>query len=302
MKFSTLLTGNEFFLKDHVIFDQKILPASAYLEMARAAAEIAGERPVSKLKNVFFAQPITLAGGPDPDVSILLNPNEDKINFEITSSGAVNAQGTAVFGDDENAESDFIDLQSILDRCNRSVDGQECYQLFDNRGIKYGESFRAIKQLSHSANEGIARLELPATLSHAFREFVLHPALLDAALQTIFSFRDDAETDTAYLPVAVGEVDVIGELPETCYAYIVKAGENRSALKSFNILIADDDGRVRLKIKDFAVKAFQSTAVDENSERNEPQDDAELLNILQEIERGTLKIDAAEMFLDKIYA
>jgi len=303
-KFSTRLTGNEFFMKDHVIFGQKVLPGSAYLEMARAAGEIAGERKVFKLKNVFFATPVSLAHDAGPvDISIILNANEDQLEFEVTGS-AVHAQGAVVFGNGEPA-TEFIDLQSILDRSSQSLDGEECYALFDGRGISYGETFRAIRQLRYNEKEGLARLELPPTAGHSFSDFVLHPSLLDAAFQTILTFRDDAQPDTAYLPVAVGEIQIVDDLPESCYAHIVRNNETRrsqSSLKAFNILIADDTGRVRLKIMDFAVKAFRLTVSEDEVEDSEPHDTADILNILQEIENGRLKVDAAEKFLDEIYA
>ncbi|HEU4770012.1 MAG TPA: hypothetical protein VFS77_21780, partial [Pyrinomonadaceae bacterium] len=76
----------------------------------------------------------------------------------------------------------------------------------------------------------------------------------------------------------------------------------QTSFKTFNILIADDTGRVRVKIKDFAVKAFPITVTEDQSEASEPHDTADLLNILQEIERGTLRVDDAEKFLDEIYA
>ncbi|WP_155985327.1 ketoacyl-synthetase C-terminal extension domain-containing protein, partial [Paenibacillus maysiensis] len=41
-RYSTSLTGQEFFLADHVVKGQRVLPGVAYLEMARAAVELAG--------------------------------------------------------------------------------------------------------------------------------------------------------------------------------------------------------------------------------------------------------------------
>src|SRR5205814_10286080 len=54
-RYSSTFTGEEFFLRDHEVVvsgkrSQKILPAVAYLEMARAAVEQAsGEKPESSI-------------------------------------------------------------------------------------------------------------------------------------------------------------------------------------------------------------------------------------------------------------
>ncbi|MFX9127653.1 hypothetical protein ABTN71_19915, partial [Acinetobacter baumannii] len=38
-RFSSRFSGEEFFLKDHVVGGQRVLPGVAYLELARAAVE-----------------------------------------------------------------------------------------------------------------------------------------------------------------------------------------------------------------------------------------------------------------------
>src|SRR5436190_1503955 len=60
-RYSSTLTGDEFFLADHRVKGQKVLPGVAYLEMARAAVEQAWPRPdsvVLELHNTVWAQPI----------------------------------------------------------------------------------------------------------------------------------------------------------------------------------------------------------------------------------------------------
>ncbi|HYJ84996.1 MAG TPA: polyketide synthase dehydratase domain-containing protein, partial [Pyrinomonadaceae bacterium] len=320
-RFATRLTGKEFFLTDHVIFEQKILPGAAYLEMARAAGAIAGERKVSKLKNVFFAKPIRLDEGSDVvNVSVNLSPNQESLNFEITSSvveelDVVNAQGTIVFEGEVSAQHvpESIDLESITQRCTQSLQGEECYRLFENGGVKYGASFRAIKLLHYGESEGLAQLELPPSLSQAFSKFVLHPSLVDAALQTVIAFKGEAEAGSAYLPIAVGEVELLDDLPERCYAHVLRtdgAKASASQLKKFNILIADEAGQVLIKITDFAVKAFRLPIAEaESGARQSHMNDTsprttsvDLLNILREIESGALNADDAERALEEIYA
>ena len=320
-KFITRLTGREFFLADHIVFEQRMLPGVAYLEMARAAGSIAGERRVSKLKNVFLAQPISFTEASSPlDVTVRLYQEQEKLSFEISSCGAeafdvVHAQGTIIHEVETPAPAnpEFIDLEAIRQRCPSSLEGAACYRLFESGGVKYGTSFRALTLLHYSKAEGLAHLELPSVMSKDFVEFVLHPSLIDAALQAIVAFKDIEGEETAFLPVALGEIELIYDLPETCYAHVLPANSSQSSashLKKFNILIADDEGRVRIKIKDFAVRALRlsdrnAVRADKGSEAYEPAgaevSGDDLLNILREIESGTLKADEAERLLDGIY-
>jgi polyketide synthase PksN len=67
--FSTTFTGKEFFLADHRVNRQRVLPGAAYLEMARAAiAQSVGAlqdaKTIIRLKNTVWARPIVVGEVP----------------------------------------------------------------------------------------------------------------------------------------------------------------------------------------------------------------------------------------------
>ena len=58
-RFTSSFTGEEFFLRDHVVQGERVLPGAAQLELARAAAaRAAGVNGTDglRLENVVFAQ------------------------------------------------------------------------------------------------------------------------------------------------------------------------------------------------------------------------------------------------------
>jgi polyketide synthase PksN len=76
-RYSSRFTGDEFFLADHVVLGERMLPGVVYLEIARAAIEHGAGRelqpetgqaypvaPPMELKNVVWAQPLTVSGEP----------------------------------------------------------------------------------------------------------------------------------------------------------------------------------------------------------------------------------------------
>jgi 3-oxoacyl-(acyl-carrier-protein) synthase/acyl carrier protein len=68
-RFSSVFTGQEFFLADHVINGQRILPGVAYLEMARKAAEqsysgFTEGQTFIQLKNVVWITPVVVEDKP----------------------------------------------------------------------------------------------------------------------------------------------------------------------------------------------------------------------------------------------
>ena len=92
-RFSSRFDGGEFFLRDHVIKDERVLPGVAYLEMARAAVlAAAGEEARGRaicLANVVWVRRFALgqaARAGAREVAIELAPSEDgAIAFEILS-------------------------------------------------------------------------------------------------------------------------------------------------------------------------------------------------------------------------
>ncbi|HEX8620287.1 MAG TPA: beta-ketoacyl synthase N-terminal-like domain-containing protein, partial [Thermoanaerobaculia bacterium] len=108
-RFRATFRGDEFFLTDHQVAvaggaAQKVLPAVAQLEMARAAIEQAlpadTERAPLELRNIVWAEPIVVTG--ETQIQIALAANEDgSVDYEIYSAGedddTIHSQGHAVF-------------------------------------------------------------------------------------------------------------------------------------------------------------------------------------------------------------
>ena len=76
--FKSTLTGNEFYLADHIVGGQKILPGVVYLEMALAAGNLAlPGKKVSGLQDVIWAQPLIVEDA-TVAVNIHLEPQAEK--------------------------------------------------------------------------------------------------------------------------------------------------------------------------------------------------------------------------------
>ncbi|MEW6381686.1 MAG: polyketide synthase dehydratase domain-containing protein, partial [bacterium] len=304
-KFSTWLSGSEFFLADHVVGEHKVLPGVAYLEMARAAGEISGERRVRKLKDIVWAQPITVTASPQ-QVHISLYPQQqDRVEYEVSTMGednrrVVHSQGKLVYEEreenkkkkyqeEENRKSkagithkgfeaapgaDFIDIEAIKVRCQGLKSSQECYHAFQTGGIQYGPGFQTIRELFFNGKEALARLEVPRNLKGSIHAFGLHPSLMDGALQTVAGLMPDkaegqekSSADALYLPFALGEVEIISPLlPETCYAYVTVAEDKPGKKLSARDLPARDLPAENLPSARSRVKRYNIQLADEDGQ------------------------------------
>ncbi|MCP5006186.1 MAG: hypothetical protein GY941_19930, partial [Planctomycetes bacterium] len=192
-RFTSTFTGKEFFLNEHKIRGEKVFPGVGYLEMARAAVENAsgekGEGTAIHLKNIVWAQPIVV-DDPGQKVHIgLYGEDEGQIQYEVYTesdneeNAVVHSQGVAEFKVKE--ETPPLDIQELQSQMNeRLLSAEDCYQAFKEMGIDYEEGHRVIREIYLGENQVLTRVSLPSSLKDTQSEYVLHPSLMDAALQS----------------------------------------------------------------------------------------------------------------------
>jgi acyl transferase domain-containing protein/acyl carrier protein len=288
--FKKVFFGEEFYLTDHQVGEQNVLPAVVYLEMALAAGNLANRKSsVKKLTNLVWAKPITVSNRPVP-VHISLYPDRQQVEFEVITMDEngerqVHAQGKLNYG--SPAASETLDIFAIQNRCVETWDGAKCYQLFQTTGLNYGPSFQTIQALYRNDSEALSRLFVPQPLTDDFNDFVLHPSLMDGALQTVIGLMGQSTESTPYLPFALNEIELINPLTETCYAYAKWEGGN-GGLKKFDIQLLDEAGQMQVHMKDFSVKPLQKYP--------RITKDDELMELLNKLAAGKLTAKKAKKY------
>ncbi|HET9528579.1 MAG TPA: SDR family NAD(P)-dependent oxidoreductase [Pyrinomonadaceae bacterium] len=317
LQFTTRLTGREFFTRDHQIENQKVLPGVAYLELARSAAELAGGRKVATLKNVLWTKPLTIETDPC-ELSINLRHSNDAVIYDVWTATDKQqrvsyAQGELTYRESSLASApDKVDIEEIRRRCAKVVSGDSCYEEFRTIGFDYGPSFRVIQELSYNENEVFACLALPSSRCAELKDFVLHPSLLDGALQSGLWLMDrQTLAETRYLPFAIAEVQIREALPPVCYVH-VRESIRKTHLRKFNIRILDESGKVLVEIIDYTAKAQSQTAQRkvklaltahpfEGRSRMVPEmisDD--VIRVFRSVEAGELDVTRAHMMIQQL--
>ncbi|MGG1948340.1 SDR family NAD(P)-dependent oxidoreductase [Trinickia sp. NRRL B-1857] len=275
-RFSSTFKGDEFFLRDHVVQGQRVLPGVAHLEMVRAAvaraAEIPPDSPIGiALKQVVFARPLVV-GDAGQTVHVALIPQEGgEIEYEVftqadgDAEAVLHSQGRAQLG--EAAPPAAIAVETLRAQCaDKRVDRTQCYALFDERGLHYGESFRAIESLhigrdSQGQPQVLAQLAIPAGV--AAEPFVLHPSVMDAALQASLGVRlgESGEASSKMsLPFALERLDVWDAAPSNAWAWVRYSPgcTVNSAVRKLDIDLMDDEGRLCARLQGFTSRVVDA--------------------------------------------
>jgi amino acid adenylation domain-containing protein len=265
-RYTTTLTGSEFFLMDHVIHNQKVLPGVAYIEIGRAAGELAAKRKIHKIKQIVWARPIIV--DTSLDMEIVLTPLDHEIEFKVCTyeqeQQVIHAQGKLEVRPDRDTERNIeelketFDIESCLARCLDRIEHTEFYGSNASADVyQYGPTFRPIKALYYNESEAISRIELPVEREGDFDAFTLHPSLLEGCLQTIVGLLQGRDT-SPFMPFSIDEVEVIRPFPKQCYVYATRADQdsNKTGASKFNLKLYDPQGRMVAFIRNYSIRTI----------------------------------------------
>ncbi|WP_305879319.1 SDR family NAD(P)-dependent oxidoreductase [Amycolatopsis sp. WQ 127309] len=266
-RYTTRLTGREFFLADHKVRGVPVLPGAAYLEMARAAADLAGgDRPVV---SAAWDRPLPVERA--TDVHIGLSADGGALSYRVFTTGpdgepVVHGHGELTAADGKTPERH--DIPALLEETDgRVLDADECYARFERLDLGYGPALRTIERLHSGSRLAVARLRLPAEAGA--EAFVLHPSLLDAAFQATLGLfaADGAEAVPATLPRSVDAVRVLRPLPASAWA-VVRFGEGGAVPGEYvlDVDLCDDDGEICARLRGFRVRSLDPGPVDPGDE------------------------------------
>ncbi|UXY16149.1 SDR family NAD(P)-dependent oxidoreductase [Chitiniphilus purpureus] len=262
-RYSATFTGDEPFLRDHRLRRgtgddaQRILPGVAYLEMARAAVREAGVPDAAlELRDVVWLQPIAVAQ--PVQVRIALLPREPgRIDFEVyTGDDAIHCQGRCLTGEaTPQAPHDLAALRAALRHEGLTADA--VYRLFGRMGLQYGPAHRAIVSVERGGHQLLAQLHLPPAVRADASGYVLHPSLMDGALQaaTLLLVDPARPPERPMVPFAVASVRLLQPCPARPLVWARRApavaGERAVRL---DLDLLDDSGAVCVAIRGFVAR------------------------------------------------
>ncbi|HXH38620.1 MAG TPA: SDR family NAD(P)-dependent oxidoreductase [Thermoanaerobaculia bacterium] len=265
-KFSTRFSGDEFYFTDHVVGTQKILPGVAYLEMARAAGEMAANANVRVIRNLVWERPL-IVGNDATEVEVSLTPAKNEVMFAVRTVGGDHAitHCTGRLGYEVNSPApERLDIAGIQERCSeRVMSHQELYSFLGGLGLNLGKGFQIVRSICATETESLAILELPEHLKGEAGQFWLHPALMDGSLHTAIGLmKANGMVVPLSLPYSVGEVQIIHPLRDLHYGYATwgldsKGNPDRQKVAFY---LLDKNGTVLVRLKDFVNKPLPQSA------------------------------------------
>ena len=270
-RFSSTFTGEEFFLADHLVKGERVLPAVAYIEMARAAVEKAAGISVDTqtgmiLKKMIWLSPCVVKKHP-VQLHIGLFPQEGgEITYEIYSVSEdihaernLHSRGVALPGSAPDVS--VLDIEAIKPECDQAIlSSDECYDMFKAKGIHYGPGHRGIEKIYAGSGQVLAKLSLPPSILDTQDHFVLHPSLVDSALQAsigLVQFGGDTENAAELkpaMPFALEALEIFCSCTQNMWVSVREIGGG--TVQKFDIDLCDETGKICVRMKGFSSRVL----------------------------------------------
>ncbi|HYJ03506.1 MAG TPA: SDR family NAD(P)-dependent oxidoreductase [Chthoniobacterales bacterium] len=194
------------FLKDHKVENHVIFPAAAFVEMALEAGVQLFEGQPFVVEDFEIRKPLIL---PDPpsgvQIELSYSPNERTFaiqsRFEQSVTWSLHVVGSLR---GERTESAFASSKCEPPLSTHAVAVEGFYRHMSDLGLRYGEEFRPIRELSAGAGQSAGQVVLSDAVSPRAGEYALHPVLFDGALQVFSAAAATVEGRQARMKLPVG--------------------------------------------------------------------------------------------------
>ncbi|HAN17208.1 MAG: hypothetical protein A2X13_05965 [Bacteroidetes bacterium GWC2_33_15] len=239
------------FLNEHRIDDQLVLPGTAYLELARMACEHEYMAQSITLSDICFLQPLICGDSEIKEIRVIIKKLEQDSEFVIISdnkSGLWTEHCIGKLAIHEELLSPKINIEEIqINPKTKLTQKENTRHIESNSGIKqFGERWQCITNEEEYDNKVIKFLELPLKFIDDFKEFKLHPSLLDCALGT-------SVESGFYLPFMYRNIRIYNSLQQSIISIIsnIKLNEGNKKSITCDIRICDKRGNVLIEIDEY---------------------------------------------------
>jgi myxalamid-type polyketide synthase MxaB len=206
------------YLADHCIYGSVVVPAAAYAEMAVAAGTDACPGQDVILQGMAIQQAMFLEPGITRVVrTILTREEKDLFSFRICSGADSDKEDESTWSEhasgkliaqEKGLAPDRVDLQPLQETLTEKVEVADLYEACHQRGLEYGPQFQAVRSLRTGGGQSVGEVRIADRLSEQAADYLLHPALLDACLQTLAAALKLDDIGSALLPVGIDQMRV----------------------------------------------------------------------------------------------
>ena len=196
----------------------------------------------------------------DSTISFEIYTDADPQKTDGQPNSVVHCQGyVEIFWTEQKSELNLTQLQG---QCLQTqLTAEQCYQAFASVGIQYGPGHQAIDIVYIGNQQVLAKLRLPSALASTAKQFVLHPSLMDSALQASIGLALGSEIDSEpkpSLPYALESLEIYDMDSPLHWVWIRESdSSNRGGFQKLDLDLGTSTGQICVKIRGFSARVLE---------------------------------------------
>jgi acyl transferase domain-containing protein len=228
------------YLQDHRVFNEVVVPAAAYLEMAVAAVMTGLGWDRVAIRDAVFQEALHL---PEAQLTTLQTRLQlhrgGNAEFEIHSRADGNWVRHVTGRLSREAVVDAPSLPEWRGAIQEPIEVEAIYRRAQQCGVKFGDRFRLLRGTWRHDTAALGEIGHPAQ-AHADNDpYRMHPAMLDAALQVIGAVFADQDGADTYLPLALDRLQYLCPIGAAGWARAQVSPGEHSLRADIQVLTAD---------------------------------------------------------------
>ena len=248
-------------IADHVVEGVPVFPAAAVIETALAAAHWRWPNAaILELADVEIRRPLVFENGRMRELRMALTSDDG--DWELVSRHRLSSEpmNLHAVGRIATAGQVLADKKRTETAASSFVDGDRLYRLAHQIGLDYAGCFRTVDHIElFGPNRVLVHLD-PTPIDEPLTAYLLHPALLDGALQGLLALLSVGEREAAkecFLPWRFGRVRLAAPFGRRCRRArleLIRVGVKSA---SANVSLYDDSDDLVAELSDCWFRRFE---------------------------------------------
>lgn len=246
-------------VKDHAILGKNMMSGTSLIEMFRAVGALYYDGDSIAINNAMFQVPLIVEQDEEKETRIIVKKLSDRYEIKVETSNDGSGWITHAEGSVSQLQSanKRFNVQHLLDRDGFThIEVEDWFEEASSMGIiEFGERWEVVKAVRKNDSEAIAELELDEKFVHDLEMFLLHPSLLDNAVNNMGTVTFG---EGMFLPFSYKKIRFYRPMTNSIISHAKLVPDNLEKSKreilTFNITLMDRDGNVIAEIDEYRTK------------------------------------------------
>ncbi|MBL8747825.1 MAG: amino acid adenylation domain-containing protein [Planctomycetes bacterium] len=256
--------ATDWVMAEHQVAGHPVLPGTAYVELAAAAARVVAAGAPCEVHALSLAQPMIFVDDLSRLVTVRLKPAAHGLDLVVESRAG---QGAPVV---EHARARLVRTTEIAKDLPPSHTKTANVELAPSpRGgkphqadrVKFGPRWHNVGELRTGAGVAEGRFALPAEFAGDLAAWSVHPALLDMAATVGLHLLADRGDRLVHAPISVDRIRLFAPLPREVTSRGVIVADTPGRLVAFDVVLRDAAGNLVAILERFAMRAVEAQAL-----------------------------------------